>query len=279
MAYQGANVQSLGRSSDIARDLDMLAEITKRNLGCDMVFVSVKHQNRLHSVGLDLESATYESNRVHKTLDTVCARTITLDGPLSLFDARVDPEYKKLAYVAEGPIVAYLGVPLRDAGHNAIGAICAIQKTPRAWQKRDADFLERLSTIVSSLVSKELQGSELDVLHKGLQEADLVAMSLAQGISSPVSVHDSLGTVLFSSLPLTRLVSERELVEVANKLILANWLDAKQAPGGEDTAPLTEVEQLTLRSGEKKAFHVRMSSPSEEVYFFEWNPVQKPILH
>lgn len=99
--------------AEAGRDLDMLAEVTKTNLGCDMVFISISKHDELYSVGLDQNSAQVPANRFRKELDTVCSATVGKNKTIVLEDALNHPAYKSLPYVSDGPIGAYLGVPLR----------------------------------------------------------------------------------------------------------------------------------------------------------------------
>ena len=266
---------------EAGRDLNMLAEVTKSNLGCDMVFISVSKDDKLYSVGLDQTSARTPSNGFHSTLDTVCRVTAGQNRTIALEDATTDPSYSGLPYVTDGQIVAYLGVPLRASTNQAFGAICAISKKARKWNACDTAFLEHLSVVVASLVTKELQKAEMNLLHETIRETDLVLMTLAAEISSLVSVHDKEGELLFSSLGLTRLSAEHEIKKTAARLI-------GEVPFAEDQ-PRSIVDEWTpstsfgtylrTRSGLLKQFETSVTFSNNGTYFLKWSPLEITNTH
>ncbi|MEO0923044.1 MAG: GAF domain-containing protein [Pseudomonadota bacterium] len=203
--------------AEAGRDLDMLAEVTKTNLGCDMVFISISKHDELYSVGLDQNSAQVPANRFRKELDTVCSATVGKNKTIVLEDALNHPAYRSLPYVSDGPIGAYLGVPLRTAANRPFGAVCAISKKARKWHAFESTFLEHLAVVVSSLITKELQKGEMNLLHETIREYDLVLMTLASEIPDLVSVHGHHGELLFSSLGLSRFSEEHVIEEAAKK--------------------------------------------------------------
>ncbi len=265
-----------------ARDLDLLAELAKQKLNCDMVFISLSHQDRLFSVGLDLETAEVESNRVHYALNTICSATTRNNQIVLLKDASLDQRFQDLAYVTKGPIVAYLGAPLRDKSSSAFGAVCAICKYAREWLPNDAQFLEQLSIVVGSLITKELQRTELSRLHESLREADLIAMSLARGVSAMISVHKLDGSVLFSSMSLMNVASEEKIAKVGQAVIgefrskLETSIDDREFPSMPSN---TSRVNLKLRSSRTSEFDIELSNPAKDIYFLEWSQLRMPRLH
>ena len=267
--------------AEVGRDLDMLAEVTKTKLRCDMVFISVSKHDKLYSVGLDQNSSQVPSNRFHKALDIVCSLTAGQDKTIALEDATIDPAYSNLPYVSDGPIVAYLGVPLRTGTSQPYGAICAVSEKARKWEPCESAFLEHLSVVVSSLITKELQRGEMNLLHETIRETDLVLMTLAAEISSLISVHDKNGELLFSSLGLTRFSSESAISEAAAKLIM-------EAPFGEGvprsifdevTSSTSFGTYLRTRSGELKQFETSVTLSSNGTYFLNWSPLDITNTH
>ncbi len=81
-----------------------------------------------------------------------CERVLTSGAPLVVNDVRLGEGLKDNALVEDYEMVAYCGVPLEVNG-QAIGALAAIQSTPRQWTDSDVATLEDLS----ELVQRELE--------------------------------------------------------------------------------------------------------------------------
>jgi hypothetical protein len=64
---------------------------------------------------------------------SVCQYALAKGTPLMIEDARVHPVFKNHPAVVDGSVVAYLGIPLVDVEHNAIGTLCVFDDVPRLW--------------------------------------------------------------------------------------------------------------------------------------------------
>ena len=258
------------------RDFDMLAEVAKTQLSCDMIFVSIAKHEKLFSVGLDLSSAKSSSNRVHRAADTVCQTTVDENRIVALENAKADERFNSLEYVTKGDIVGYLGVPLRAQSDQAYGAVCAITNSKRSWSPNERQFLESLSMVVSSLIAKETQQREMVLLQESMKEADLVLMTLSQEISALVSVHNPSGSVLFASLRLMRMAPEISIEDAAVKLFDM----AASENLGQGIEPNTEIgSYLILRSGNAKYFKSRVVKSQSGTFFIVWTPKDTQNFH
>ena len=63
----------------------------------------------------------------------------------SIEDARVDPVLAANPAVDQFGVVAYAGVPLRTAGGEPVGTLCAIDYEPRRWSQDDLGLLADLA--------------------------------------------------------------------------------------------------------------------------------------
>src|SRR4051794_5007095 len=77
-----------------------------------------------------------------------CQHVVTTAQPLVITDANQHALVKGNLAVPVLGVIAYLGVPLRLAGGEVIGALCAIDHVPRAWSDDDITQLTELSEIV-----------------------------------------------------------------------------------------------------------------------------------
>jgi PAS domain S-box-containing protein len=70
--------------------------------------------------------------------------------PLPLADARAHPLAPDGVTIHGRDVVAYLGVPLLTLEGAAVGALCAIDTTPRAWNAGDLAALQDLAALAAS---------------------------------------------------------------------------------------------------------------------------------
>jgi GAF domain-containing protein len=74
-----------------------------------------------------------------------CPFVLDVHDAYALEDARVDPVLAVNPAVQQLGVVAYAGVPLRVAGGEPIGTLCALDYKPRAWSDDDLTLLADLA--------------------------------------------------------------------------------------------------------------------------------------
>jgi len=123
---------------------DRVTRLATRLLGVPIALFSLVDAERQwfkSRVGLD---AT-ETPRT----DAFCAHAILEDAPLVVEDAWADARFRDNPLVTGAPHVRfYAGVPVRGAGGQAIGTLCAIDSRPRALDPEDLQVLRDLADIV-----------------------------------------------------------------------------------------------------------------------------------
>ena len=72
--------------------------------------------------------------------------------PLIIEDARVDPVLKNHPAVLDGSVVAYLGIPLFDHAHHAIGTLCVFDTKPRIWGTGHIQVLSDLAELATERI-------------------------------------------------------------------------------------------------------------------------------
>lgn len=77
-----------------------------------------------------------------------CQHVVASESMLSVGDARTDALVKDNGAVKDLGVVAYLGVPLKNADGVVLGSLCVIDGKPRQWSADDAAALIDLSQIV-----------------------------------------------------------------------------------------------------------------------------------
>ncbi|QJE00344.1 GAF domain-containing protein [Massilia forsythiae] len=79
-----------------------------------------------------------------------CNHAILQDGPFIVTDAGQDPRFRANPLVVGAPHVRfYGGIPLRDAGGHALGALCVMDREPRRLRERELQALQELAAIAT----------------------------------------------------------------------------------------------------------------------------------
>ena len=83
---------------------------------------------------------------------SICQYAVANGTLLILEDARIDPIFKNHPAVRDGTVVAYLGIPLIDYEHNAIGTLCVFDTKPRLWGTGHVQVLSDLAGLVAERI-------------------------------------------------------------------------------------------------------------------------------
>ncbi|MCW2621316.1 MAG: putative sensor protein [Frankiales bacterium] len=97
---------------------------------------------------------------------SLCTVTASLGAPLVVSDSLADTRVNHLPPVTSGALGSYLGVPLRTASADTVGALCVFGPEPRTWSEADVSLLEELSRAVMaelelSALATEYESSRL----------------------------------------------------------------------------------------------------------------------
>ncbi|WP_415920901.1 GAF domain-containing protein [Tateyamaria sp. SN6-1] len=179
-------------------EFDALAESVAARLNCDLALVSIVHEDVLLSMGHSSAPDTVEA-RMSRTSDTVCGRTVASGRVLRLPDIRRDPELSRLPAVAHFGIGAYLGVPLRREDSGIVGALCAINMSPRIWRDSEAEYLTLAADLAESKIDRQLLRFEQKALSAALAENDAVLAALSGLRGKAFTVHNDQGELVFAN--------------------------------------------------------------------------------
>jgi len=80
---------------------------------------------------------------------SVCQYALAKGTPLIIEDARIHPIFKNHPAVVDGTVVAYLGIPLVDDEHNAIGTLCVFDQEPRLWTTGHVQILGDFASLAA----------------------------------------------------------------------------------------------------------------------------------
>ena len=114
-----------------------------------------------------------------------CQHVVNTAAPLIVADAREHVVVKDNLAIPELGVIAYAGVPLRDADGYVLGSLCAIDTKPRAWSEADVDLLQALARQVEmeiALRERTLQ------LARDLEQ--MRALDASRQAMTRLNVHD-----------------------------------------------------------------------------------------
>ena len=141
---------------------------------------------------------------------SLCALIVESEHPLVIGDAERDPRVSSHGAVVELGVRAYLGMPVRDCDGHVLGAICAIDTSPRRWTDANFDVLEAIAISIElelRLAASRREGERLqqivsshhavhDLIVAGAPLADTLEVlirgveSQADGMRGSVLLHD-----------------------------------------------------------------------------------------
>lgn len=85
-----------------------------------------------------------------------CQHVVLSANPLKVRDARLDPLVCRNAAIDDLNVIAYLGMPIRDASGQVLGSLCAIDSVPRDWNADD----EATAADVAALVEEQIRATD-----------------------------------------------------------------------------------------------------------------------
>ena len=119
------------------------------------------------------------STRRQTPLSHSFCRHVVADGEtLVVPDSVVHPLVATNGAIEDLGVAAYLGAPIHDETGRAVGALCAIDGSPRAWTEAEVEIVDRLASCASDalklkaeLLRSEQFGRELATLSRRLTDA------------------------------------------------------------------------------------------------------------
>jgi PAS domain S-box-containing protein len=132
--------------SDGEEDFDRFTKLAARLLGVPVALISLvdDHRQFFKSTSGMGETAARETPLTH----SFCQHAVTTRLPFIIDDAREHPLVRDNGAVTQLGVVAYAGVPLLTSDNYALGALCAIDVSPRSWSADDISLLRDLATMV-----------------------------------------------------------------------------------------------------------------------------------
>ncbi|HYW49448.1 MAG TPA: sensor domain-containing diguanylate cyclase [Gemmatimonadaceae bacterium] len=125
--------------------LDRLARLVTRLLDVPVAAVSLVDAEGQHFPGMHGLEGWAAENRGTPMAYSFCQHVVTAQLPLVVEDASAHPLVRENPGHTEFGVVAYAGVPLRNAQGETLGALCAIDMKPVQWTAEQLAVLEDLA--------------------------------------------------------------------------------------------------------------------------------------
>lgn len=136
-----------------AQALDRITRLACRSLGVPVVLVNLVGADRQRIIGCESMPAPWDTMGELPLSDGFCPFALGAEEAFAFADASADPKLADNPAVQRLGVVAYAGVPLRAAGGEPVGTLCAIDVVPHQW---DAEELALLTDYAASVIA-ELQ--------------------------------------------------------------------------------------------------------------------------
>ena len=128
-----------------AEALDRIAATACRILDTPAVVVNLVGADRQRFVGCSAADPSWASVREMPLTHGFCPFALGAEHAYAFADARADPALAGNPVVEQLGVVAYAGVPLRGAGGEPVGTLCAIDHEPHEWTEDDLTLLADLA--------------------------------------------------------------------------------------------------------------------------------------
>ena len=142
---------------DAPRDVafDRIADMAATALGAPGAAITLVDVDRQFFVAMHGSASDEPDARETPLERSVCQYAVAAGQPLVVTDARTDPVLKYNPAVIDGTVVSYLGIPLMDSGHHAIGTLCVWDTSPRDWTSGHVSTLRDRAQLASNRIFDE----------------------------------------------------------------------------------------------------------------------------
>ena len=162
-----------------AKALDRIARTACRILDVPVVLVNLVGAERQRFIGCEGPEPWPSTPEMPLTAG-FCPFVVGADQPFTLEDARAEPSTAANPAVEQFGVIAYAGVPLRAAGGETVGTLCAIDYEPRTWSEHDLGLMADLAAGAVAELQLLAATRHLAWHHAGLKSLSALPASLAE---------------------------------------------------------------------------------------------------
>ena len=132
---------------------DRLTQLASRLLGSAVALVALRNEDGHSFTSLAGLAKVLPAADHLPLVHAIRQFTLALGRPLIIPDTRTHLLVKESTAMRDLGIVAYAGIPLIAPDGQALGAFCAVDSVPRAWQAEEIAILEDLATAVTTEIA------------------------------------------------------------------------------------------------------------------------------
>ncbi|MFG1928895.1 GAF domain-containing SpoIIE family protein phosphatase [Cryptosporangium sp. NPDC048952] len=151
--------------------LDRFAALVGKVLGVPVALVCLVDEARQFFPGAFGLIQPWNARRQTPLTHSFGQRVVVSGRPLTVADARTDPQLCADPTLTELGVVAYAGIPLTDADQHVLGSLCAIDHQPRIWTTDEVSLLTDLAAACSSELRLRISGSRSDAEQQRMTDA------------------------------------------------------------------------------------------------------------
>lgn len=219
---------------------DRLTRLAQRLLRVPVALITLLDVERQFFLSVQGLAEPWASLRETPLSHSFCRLVVERGAPLSVADARKDPQLRDHPAIEALGVVAYLAVPLPLPGGGVVGALCAIDTAPRDWSREDEQALADLASAVVAEMSARQRLQELEAATDALRLSEARYRALIEVSPQMVWITDAQGRNTyvnrecadFFGWPLERLLGDgwtTALHPDDRERVLAAWAEAVES--------------------------------------------------
>lgn len=132
------------------RHFDKVAELVRDLVGVPTAMVTLVDQQRQVFPGAVGLPEPWQAHRSTPLSHSFCKYVVDRSAALVVNDSRADPLLGLSPAVSDLAVIAYAGTPITDLTGEVVGALCAIDSTPREWTSDELETLRGLADACSA---------------------------------------------------------------------------------------------------------------------------------
>lgn len=184
---------------------DRLARLASRLLEAPTALIAMAIEDRQILVGAHgppEPPANWHENPLSHAL---CKHVVAGNAPLVIADARSHPLVRDHPAVRDLNALACLGVPLLGPDGEILGAVCAMDSTPRDWSEDDIETLTILSQAVTSEIGAAIFRRERERFEQAQRAGEARTTEILESIGDPFYAIDREWRLLYANRHAERL--------------------------------------------------------------------------
>ncbi len=161
---------------------DRFAALVRRMLGVPVALVSLVDDERQYFPGQVGLAEPWATARETPLTHSFCQHVVAEGEPKVFPDARVYAQVRDNLAIPDLGVVAYAGMPLKDADGRTLGSLCAIDTKPRAWTADELAILTDLAEACASELRLRIAGD--------VAETARAQLAMLAELTEAISTHD-----------------------------------------------------------------------------------------